>query len=161
LKKGEMIKMTAILKIMMKGLAMSLMVFGFLAVAANAQSGGTKKFVYKLDKQKIKFATPVFELPAGKIVVSGDVRGIEVSGGGDCYTVTVTTYRFTPTGQKIAVRSRSKQICKTERLPDIVIDRIPQGKYLIEIKINRPLIREETIKGELEILVQPERAGLR
>ncbi len=154
--------MTAILKIMVKGLAMSLMVLGILAISANAQKGDTKKFVYKLDKQKIKFATPAFELPAGRIVVSGDVRGIEVSGGGGgCFTVTVTTYRFTPNGEKIAVRTRSKQICKTERLPEIVIDRLPQGKYLFEIEINRPLIREETLRGELEVRVQPERAGLR
>ena len=153
--------MTAILKIMVKGLAMSLMVLGFLAVAANAQSGGTKKFAYKLNKQKIKFATPAFDLPAGKIVVSGVVKGVEVSGGGGCFTVTVTTYRFTPNGVKVAVRSRSKQICKTERLPDIVIDRIPQGKFLVEIEINRPLIREQILEGELEVRIQPERAGLR
>lgn len=154
--------MTAILKIMVKGLAMSLMVLGILAISANAQKGDTKKFVYKLDKQKIKFATPAFELPAGRIVVSGDVRGIEVSGGGDgCYTVTVTTYRFTPNGQKIAVRSRSKKICREERLPDLVIDRIPEGRFLVEIVIDRPLIREQTLKGELEVRIQPERAGLR
>jgi hypothetical protein len=154
--------MTAILKMMAKGFLAGLMVFGFLAVTANAQPGGTKKFVYKLNKQKIKFTTPAIELPAGKIVVSGDVRGVEVSGGsGGCFTVTVTTYRFTPNGEKIAVRSRSKQICKTERLPDVVIDRIPAGKYLVEIVIDRPLFREESLGGELEIRVQPERAGLR
>jgi len=73
----------------------------------------------------------------------------------------VTTYRFTPNGEKIAIRSRSKQICKTERLPDIVIDRIPQGKFLVEIEINRPLIREQILEGELEVTIQPERAGLR
>ena len=154
--------MTAILKIMVKGFLMSLMVFGFLAIGANAQSGGTKKFAYKLDKRKIKFTTPAIDLPAGKIVVSGDVRGVEVSGGsGGCFTITVTTYRFTPNGEKIAVRSRSRQICKTERLPDVVIDRIPRGKYLVEIEIDRPLIREEVLGGELEISVQPERVNLR
>lgn len=154
--------MTGILKIMVKGFLMSFIVLGLLAVAANAQSGETKKIVYKLDKKKIKFATPALDLPAGKIVVSGNVRGVEVSGGsGGCFTITVTTYRFTPTGEKIAVQSRSKQICKMERLPDIVIDRVPRGKYLVEIVIDRPLIREETLGGELEIRVQPEKVNLR
>ena len=154
--------MTAILKIMVKSLAMSLMVFGLFAVAANAQKGDTRKFAYKLNKSKIKFATPVLDLSAGRIVVSGVVKGVDVSGGGGgCFTVTVTTYRLTPDGKKIAVRSRSRQICKTERLPDVVIDRVPKGKYLIELVINRPLIREENLTGELEIQIQPERNGLR
>ena len=48
-----------------------------------------------------------------------------------------------------------------ERLPEIVIDRIPGGKYLVEIVIDRPLIREETLGGELEIRVQPEKVNLR
>ena len=150
------------LKMMVKGFLMSFMVLGLLTVAASAQSGGTKKFVYKLSKQKIKFTTPQIDFPAGKIVVSGVVRGVEVSGGsGGCFTVTVTTYRFTPNGEKIAVRSRSKQVCKTERLPEIVIDRIPGGKYLVEIVIDRPLIREETLGGELEVSIQPEKVNLR
>ena len=154
--------MTGILKTMVKGFLMSFIVLGLLAVAASAQSGGTKKFAYKFSKKKIKFTTPEIELPAGKIIVSGDVRGVEVSGGsGGCFTVTVTTYRFTPTGEKIAVRSRSRQICKTERLPEVVIDRIPAGKYLVEIVIDRPLIREEALGGELEIRVQPEKVNLR
>jgi len=154
--------MTGLLKTMVKGFLMSFMILGLLAVAASAQSGGTKKFVYKFNKQKIKFTTPQIALPAGKIVVSGVARGVEVSGGsGGCFTVTVTTYRFTPNGEKIAVRSRSKQVCKTERLPEIVIDRIPGGKYLVEIVIDRPLIREETLGGELEVSVQPEKVNLR
>ena len=154
--------MTAILKMMVKSLAMSLMVLGLFAVAANAQKGDSKKFAYKLNKSKIKFATPVLDLSAGKIVVGGVVKGVEVSGGGGgCFTITVTTYRFTPDGKKIAVRSRSRQICKTERLPDVVIERMPQGKYLVEIAINRPLIREENLTGELDIRVEPERSGLR
>lgn len=147
---------------MVKGLVMSFMILGVLAVSANAQKGDSRKFSYRLSKQKIKFATPVLELSAGRIVVSGTVKGVEVSGGsGGCFTITVTTYRYTPDGKKIAVRSRSRQLCKTERLPDVIIDRIPQGKYLVEIEINRPLIREENLSGELEIRVEPERRGLR
>jgi hypothetical protein len=154
--------MTAILKTMVKGFVMSLMILGVLAISANAQKNDQRKFNYRLSKQKIKFATPVLDLSAGRIVVSGVVKGVEVSGGsGGCFTITVTTYRFTPTGEKIAVRSRSRRLCKTERLPDVVIDRMPQGKYLVEIVINRPLVREENLSGELEIRVEPERAGLR
>jgi len=154
--------MTAILKMMVKGLAFGLMVFAFLAIEASAQSGDTKKFAFKLDKQKIKFTTPAFDLRAGRIVVSGAVSGIEVSGGGDgCYTVTVTTYRYTPNGVKVAVSSRSKKICKQERLPDLVIDRLPEGRFLVEIVIDRPLIREEALKGNLEVRFQAERNGLR
>jgi len=141
---------------------MSLMVFGLFAVAANAQKGDTKKFIYKLNKSKIKFATPVLDLSAGRIVVSGVVKGVEVSGGdGGCFTITVTTYRLTPDGKKVPVLSRSRQICKTERLPDVVIDRVPKGKYLVELVINRPPIREENISGELEIQIQPERINRR
>ncbi len=154
--------MTGILKTLVKGLVMSLMILGVLAMSANAQKGDSKKFAYKLNKSKIKFATPVLDLSAGRIVVSGVVKGVEVSGGGGgCFTITVTTYRFTPDGKKIAVRTRSRQLCKTERLPDVVIDRMPEGKYLVEIVINRPLIREESLSGELEIRVEPERSGLR
>jgi hypothetical protein len=153
-------KMTAILKMMMKGFLMSLVVFGLLAVTANAQKGA-KKFAYKLDKQKIKFTTPAFELPAGKIVVSGDVKGIDVSGGsGGCFTITVTTYRFTPNGEKVPVRSRSKQICMTDRLPEVVVDRIPRGKYLVEVEIDRPLLRDESLNGELTVRLESERVGL-
>lgn len=141
---------------------MSLMVSGLFAVAANAQKGDSRKFAYRLNKSKIKFATPVLDLSAGRIVVGGVVKGVEVSGGGGgCFTISVTTYRFTPDGKKIAVRSRSRQICKTERLPDVVIDRMPQGKYLVEIEINRPLIREENLTGELDIRVEPQKSGLR
>jgi len=154
--------MTAILKMVVKGFLMSLAVFGLFAVAANAQSKETKKFVYKLDKQKIKFTTPAFDLPAGRIIVGGDVQGIEVSGGGGgCFTITVTTYRFTPDGKKVAVRSRSKQICMSDRLPEIVVDRIPRGKYLVEIEINRPPLRDESLKGELTVRLESERVNLR
>ena len=154
--------MTAILKTMVKGLVMSLMILGVLAVSANAQKNDSRKFAYKLNKSKIKFATPVLDLSAGRIVVSGEVKGVEVSGGsGGCFTITVTTYRFTPDGKKIAVRSRSRRLCKTERLPDVVIERVPRGKYLVEIVIDRPLIREENIIGEIEVRVERERAGLR
>lgn len=154
--------MTAILKTMMKGLAMSLMILGILAVSANAQKGDSRKFNYRLNKSKIKFATPVLDLSAGKIVVSGVVKDVDVSGGsGGCFTITVTTYRLTPNGEKVPVRSRSRQICKTERLPDVVIDRVPRGKYLVELVIDRPLIREENLSGEIEIRVEPERGGLR
>jgi hypothetical protein len=153
--------MTGILKIMVKGFLMSFVIFGLLAVAANAQSGNTKKFVYKFDKRKISFATPIFEATAGKIVVNGEVRDIDVSGGsGGCFTMTVNTYKIAPNGEKIMVRSRSKQICKMDKLPEVVIDQIPRGKYLVEIEIDRPLINEEIIKGELTVKVQPEKFNL-
>ncbi len=151
-------KMTAILKIMVKGILMSLAVLGLFAAAANAQSGKTKKYAYKINKQKPSFATPAFELPAGRIIVRGEVREIEVSGGnGGCFTITVGTYRVTPNGAKVLVRSRSKRVCLTDRLPELVIDRIPQGKYLVEIEIDRPLTGEGRLEGELTIAVQPER----
>ena len=154
--------MTGILKMMMKGFLMSSVVFGLLAVAANAQPKSAKKFAYKLDKRKILFATPSFELPAGKIVVSGEVKGVEVSGGsGGCFTITVTTYRLTPNGEKVPVRSRSKQVCKMDRLPEVVVDRIPRGKYLVEIEIDRPLVESESLKGELTVSIEPERFNLR
>lgn len=151
-------KMTAILKIMVKGFLMSLGILGLFAVAANAQPGKTKKYIYKIDKSKISFATPTFELPSGKIIVSGEVKEIDVSGGsGGCYTITVGTYRITPNGEKVLVRSRSKRICKIDRLPEIVIEQIPQGKYLVEIEIDRPQIGEGKLGGELVVTIQPER----
>ena len=154
-------KMTAILKIMMKGFLISLVALGLFAVGANAQSGKTKKYAYKIDKKKISFITPVFELPAGRVIVSGEVKQVDVSGGnGGCYTITVGTYRITPNGQKVLVRSRSKQVCMTDRLPEIVIDRIPRGKYLVEIVIDGPQIGEGKLGGELTVTVQPERINL-
>ncbi len=154
--------MTAILRIMVKGFLMSFVVLGLFAVAANAQREETKKFAFKVDKRKIKFTTPAVEVPSGKIVISGTVRGVDVSGGGDgCYTVTVTTYRFTPNGEKIRVSSRSKRICKQERLPELVIDRIPSGRFLIELEIDRPIIGEGRLEGELTMRVQSERINLR
>jgi hypothetical protein len=154
-------KITAILKNTIKVLLSSLVVFGVLAVVANAQPQ-TKKFVYKIDKRKISFVTPVFEVPAGKIVIGGEVKGVEVSGGGGgCYTLTVTTYRLTPSGEKVPVRSRSKKVCLVDRLPEIVIDLIPKGKYLVEIEIDRPLIDKGRFEGELTVAIQPERINQR
>ena len=153
--------MTAILKNSIKFLLTGLVVFGVFAVAANAQPK-TKKFAYKIDKKKISFVTPVIDFPAGKIVVSGVVKGVEVSGGsGGCYTFTVTTYRLTPSGEKVPVRSRSKKVCLTDRLPEIVVDLIPRGKYLVEVEIDRPLVNEERFEGELTVSIQPERINLR
>lgn len=153
--------MTAILKTMVKGFLMSLMVLGIFAVAANAQPKNTKKFVYKLDERKIRFATPAFDLAGGRLVVSGIVKDFDVLvGSGGCFTMTVTTYKIAPNGEKIPVRSRSKQICMTDRLPEVVIDRIPRGKYLVEIEIDRPLIREESLKGELTVRFESENINL-
>ena len=154
-------KITAILRTMVKVLLVSIVAFGLLAVAANAQPGPTKKYAYKFDKRKVSFATPVLDLTAGKIIVSGEVKGVEVSGGnGGCYTFTVTTYHLTPNGEKVPVRSRSKKACLVDRLPELVIDRIPRGKYLIEIVIDRPQIGEGRFEGELTVTVQPERFNL-
>lgn len=154
--------MTAILNMMMKGFLMSLMVFGIFTVAANAQREETKKFAFKIDKRLAKFKTPTVELPAGRVIVGGAVSGIDVSGGGDgCYTITVTTYRFTPSGEKIRVSSRSKRICTEERIPEMVIDRIPRGNYLIELEIDRPIIGTGRLQGELTLRVQPEKINLR
>lgn len=75
--------------------------------------------------------------------------------------MTVTTYRLTPNGEKIAVLSKSKKLCLVERLPDIIIDRIPRGKYLVEIVIDGPQIGEGKFEGELEIEIQPERINLK
>ncbi|MBX7171809.1 MAG: hypothetical protein K1X72_12685 [Pyrinomonadaceae bacterium] len=150
----------AILNVLIKSLLINLVAFGLLVVIANAQP--SKKFTYKIDKRKISFVTPAVDLPAGKIVVSGEVKGVDVSGGNNgCYTLTVTTYRLTPNGEKIPVRSRSKTVCKVDRLPEIVIDRIPNGKYLVEVLIDRPLIGDGKFEGELNIAVQPEKINLR
>lgn len=155
-------KLTASLKTMVKGLLISLVAFGLMAFASEAQSGKTKKFAYKIDKRKMSFVTPTLDLPAGKIIVSGVVKGVDVSGGnGGCYTFTVTTYRLTPTGEKIPVRSRSKRVCLFDRLPELVIDRIPRGKYLVEVAIDRPLIGEGKFEGEVIITTQPERINLK
>lgn len=150
-------RIAAFLKTISKGFLVSLVAFGLLAVVANAQPS-KKQFAYKIDKRKISFVTPAIDLPSGKIVVSGEVKGVEVSGGNDgCFTFTVTTYRLTPTGEKVPVRSRSKKVCGFDRLPELVIDRIPKGKYLVEIVIDRPLINEGRFEGELQIAIQPER----
>lgn len=154
--------MIRILSMMVKSFLMSLMVLGVFAVAANAQSGNTREIAFKLDKRKIKFTTETFKVPTGKLVVGGEIRGIDVSGGkGGCFTVTVNTYKLAPNGEKILVRSRSRQICKTERLPEIVIDRVPQGKYLVELVIDRPLIGEETLEGKLTVAVESEKINVR
>ena len=151
----------AILKTLVKGFLVTLVAFGLFAVVANAQPS-KKKFAYKIDKKKVSFVTPAFDLPNGKLVVSGVAKGVEVSGGGGgCFTVTVTTYRLTPNGEKVAVLTKSKKLCLVERLPDIIIDRIPKGKYLVEIVIDRPQIGEGRLEGELEVEIQPERIGLR
>lgn len=155
-------RIAGFLKTISKGFLVSLVAFGLLAVVANAQPELKKKYAYKIDKRKISFVTPAIDLPAGKIVVSGEVRGVDVSGGNDgCFTFTVTTYRLTPTGEKVPVRSRSRKVCGFDRLPDLVIDRIPKGKYLVEIVIDRPLINEGRFEGELQVEVQPERINLK
>lgn len=154
--------MIRILTTMVKGFLLSLMVLGVFAVAANAQSGDTREIAFKIDKRKIKFTTSAFKVPAGKLVIGGEIRDVDVSGGGGgCFTLTVNTYKLAPNGERILVRSRSRQICKTERLPEIVIDRVPQGKYLVELVIDRPLIGEETLEGKLTVAVESEKINLR
>ncbi|HRH46346.1 MAG TPA: hypothetical protein PKY82_32170 [Pyrinomonadaceae bacterium] len=151
----------AILNTAIKSLLVSLIAFGLLVIVANAQPN-KKKFAYKINKSKISFVTPALDLPAGKIVVSGEIKGADVSGGGGgCYTLTVTTYRLTPNGEKIPVRSRSKKVCLIDRLPELIIDQIPRGKYLVEIVIDRPLLGEGKLEGELEVAIQPERINLK
>ncbi len=151
----------AILRTTIKSLLVSLVAFGLLVIVANAQPS-KKKFAYKINKSKISFVTPTFDLPAGKFVVSGEVKGVDVSGGnGGCYTLTVTTYRLTPNGEKVPVRSRSKKVCLIDRLPELIIDQIPRGKYLVEIVIDRPQIGEGKLEGELEVAIQPEHINLK
>ncbi len=154
--------MTAILKNGIKVLLTGLVVFGVFAAAASAQPKETKKIAFKIDKSKIAFRTGTLDLPAGKIIVSGVVKGVEVSGGkGGCYTLTVTTYRLTPSGEKVPVRSRSKKVCLLDRLPELVIDLIPKGRYVVEVEIDRPLIDRKKLQGELVVTIQPERINLR
>jgi hypothetical protein len=134
-----------------KGICLSFLVFGLFS-AAYAQP--TKKFYAKFDKTKKLFKSPTLELPAGKIVVSGEVRGVEVSGGSDgCYTLTVSTYRLTPTGEKILVRSRSKRVCvDITKLPELVVDRIPPGKYVVEVGIDLPRgFDKERFEAEIQV----------
>jgi hypothetical protein len=122
---------------MVKAISLCLLVIGLFTVSFGQP---TKKFYAKFDKHKKLFKSPTLDLPGGKIVVSGEVKGVEVSGGNDgCYTITVSTYRLAPNGEKILVRSKSKQICvDITKLPDLVIDRIPPGKYIVEVAIDRP-----------------------
>lgn len=126
------------LRAMIKVICLGLLVIGLFTVSF-AQP--TKKFSAKFDKNKKLFKSPTIDLKGGKLVVSGIVKGVDVSGGNDgCYTLTVSTYRIAPNGEKILVRSRSKQVCvDITKLPEIVIDRIPEGKYLVEIEIDRPI----------------------
>jgi 2-keto-4-pentenoate hydratase/2-oxohepta-3-ene-1,7-dioic acid hydratase in catechol pathway len=151
-------KMTAILKSGIKVLLTSLVVFGVFAVVANAQPNQTRKIAFKVDKKKFAFQSSKMDLPAGKLIVGGTVQGVEVSGGkGGCYDITVTVYRLTPNGTKIPIRSRTKKVCLFERLPDLIVDFVPRGQYLIEVGVDRPLINEEKFAGDLTVTVQPER----
>lgn len=136
---------------MLKGICLGLLVIGLFTVSFGQP---TKKFVAKFDKNRKLFKSPVFESSGGKIAVSGIVKGVDVSGGnGGCYTFTVTTYRLAPNGEKIPVRSLSKRVCvDITKLPDLVIDRIPRGKYLVEIVVDRPIDFGEA-KFEAEINV--------
>jgi hypothetical protein len=149
------------IKAFMKTVLVSLVAFGLLAVVANAQPELKKKYTYKIDKRKVSFVTPTLDLSPGKIKLTGVVKGVDVSGGaGGCYTVTVTTYRLTPNGVRVAVSSKSKRICGLDRLPELVVDRIPRGKYAFEVVIDRPLVNREKIEGELQIEILPERNNL-
>jgi hypothetical protein len=124
-------------RIMLKGICLGLLVIGMFTVSFGQP---TKKFYAKFDKNRKLFKSPTLDLPGGKIVVSGEVKGIDVSGGNDgCYTLTVSTYRLAPNGEKILVRSRSKRVCvDITNLPDLVIDRIPRGTYIVEVGIDLP-----------------------
>jgi hypothetical protein len=138
-------------QLIMKGLWMSLLLCGLFSVA-DAQP--TKKYQAKFDKFKKLFQSPTLDVPGGKIVVSGEVRGVEVSGGGDgCYTLTVSTYRLAPTGEKILVRTRSRRICvDITKLPEIVVERVPRGKYIIEVAIDRPRgFDEKILEAEINV----------
>lgn len=139
-----------------KSFGLAVLMCGLFAAAAYAQPA--QKFTAKFDKVRKVFKTPTLDLRGGKLVVSGEVRGIDVSGGGDgCYTVTVSTYRIAPNGEKILVRTRSKQICvDITRLPELV-ERIPNGRYLVEVLIDRPRdFGEGKFAAEINVAVSPE-----
>jgi hypothetical protein len=124
-------------QILMKVFGLSLLVFGLFTIS---YAQPTKKFTAKFDKTKKLFRTPTLDLPGGRLVVSGVVRGVEVSGGGDgCFNFTVSTYRIASNGERILVNSRSRKVCvDITRLPELVIDRLPAGKYIIEVGVDLP-----------------------
>lgn len=122
---------------LMKIFGFSLLVFGLFTVS---YAQPTKKFTAKFDKTRKLFRTPALDFPGGKLVVSGIVKGVEVSGGGDgCFNFTVSTYRIAPNGEKILVSTRSRRVCvDITRLPELVIDRLPAGKYIVEVGVDLP-----------------------
>ena len=144
------------LRVMLKGICLGLLAIGLFTVSFGQP---TKKFRAKFDKSKKLFKSPTFDFSGGKLVVSGVVKGVDVSGGSDgCYTLTVSTYRFAPNGEKILVTSRSKQVCTDiTKLPDLVIDRIPRGKYLVEVEIDRPRdFGEGKFEAEINVIYPSE-----
>lgn len=140
----------------MKVFGLSLLVFGLFTVS-NAQP--TKKFTAKFDKTRKLFKTPVLDLPGGKLVVGGIVRGVEVSGGGDgCFNFTVSTYRIAPNGERILVNTRSRRVCvDITRLPELVIDRLPAGKYIIEVGVDLPRdFGDRKFEADISVTYPPE-----
>jgi hypothetical protein len=145
------------LRAMIKVFGLSLFVFGLFSVSYGQPP---QKFYAKFDKTKKLFRTPAVNFPGGKLVVSGVVKGVDVSGGSDgCYTLTVSTYRIAPNGEKILVQTRSKQVCvDITKLPELVVDRLPLGKYIVEVGIDRPRgFDKERFEAEINVINPSER----
>jgi len=121
---------------MLKSVCVGLLVMALLTTSFGLPS---KTYYAKLDKYKKVFKTPAFDFSGGKLVVSGIVKGVEVSGGNDgCYTLTVSTYSFAPNGEKILRGSRSKRVCvDITKLPELAVDGLPRGRYIVEVEIDR------------------------
>lgn len=146
------------LRTIMHTIGLSLFVFVFFSVS-HAQP--TQKYYAKFDKTRKLFKSPTVSLPGGKLAVSGVVKGVEVSGGGDgCYTLTVSTYRIAPNGEKILVQTRSKQVCADiTKLPELVVDRLPVGKYIIEVGVDRSRgFGEERFEAEINVIYPAKKA---
>lgn len=133
-----------------QGILAGLMILG-VCLAAKAQPIN-KKYSKTLSKLENALKTSQIDFRGGKLVVSGEVRQVDVSGGNDgCYTMTVNVYKIAPNGEKILVRTRSKKVCAVIDLPKFVFEDIPLSKVIVEIGIDKPDWREEKFKVDLNV----------
>jgi hypothetical protein len=150
-------KIKAILKTVTQGILLSLFVFGVFS-AVQAQPTIKKTYSYRFDKIKNLLKTSTINTNSGQIVVNGEVRQVGVSGGNDgCYTLTVSVYRLAPNGEKILVRTQSKQACAKIDKPHFVFEDVPGGKVIVEIGLDKlDGFKEEKFQADINVIYPTE-----
>lgn len=146
----NVMKRKSIFTVLIQGSLISLLVLG-ICLATNAQPIN-KKYSKVLSKLENVLKSSQINFNGGKLIVGGEVRQVDVSGGKDgCYTMTVKVYKIAPNGERILARTRSKKVCALIDTPRLVFEDIPRSKIVVEVEIDKPRWADEKFRAEINV----------